>query len=239
MQYSTLTQIKTRLNNECDLFDEGFIEQDTELLGYINSAIDDAEASIHSLYEDYFLNRATITLVSGTATYSAPSDIFANKIRALQYNSTVAGNGYPIRKIKRLSEVLYYANTSASTSVYKYLITNDVTAGIKINFFPTPNESGPLIDTWYIRNAKTLSNGSDSCDIPEFINFIYAHVKYHVARKEKMQIDLATAKEEYLDQKALMEKTLTDMIPSDDGTEIEKDFSFYKDFDSSLEMRGV
>lgn len=232
MQYSTLTQIKTRLNNECDLSDDGFIDQDVELLGYINSAIDDCEAVIHNLYEDYFLNKTTITLVSGTATYSAPSDIFAHKIRALLHNVSK----YEIKRIKRFSDTLFA--TSAATSKYSYIITNDVTNGVKVTLYPTPTESGAYIDCWYIRNAKTLSSGSDNCDIPEFINFIYAHVKWHVARKERLQVDLATAEKEYLDQRALLEKTLTDMIPSDDSNLIEKDLSFYRDFDQETEFRS-
>lgn len=237
MTYSTLAQIKTRLENECDLSDDAFVDLDVELLGYINSAIDDCEAVIHALYEDYFLNLGSITLVTSTSTYSLPSDIFATKVRAFLFNPT-DGDGYPLRKIKKLSETLFYGNSSQGTSVYKYIIVNDVTTGLKVKLYPTPTaqDNGKTIDVWYIRNAKTLSAAADQCDIPEFINFIYAHVKWHVALKERSGINLAAAEKAYLDQRSLLEKTLSEMTPTDDSTEIEKDFSFYNDFDTETEL---
>ena len=231
MELSTLTQIKTRLKNDCDIYDEDFMDLDTELLGLINSAIDDAEALIHSLYEDYFLVRDSISLVSGTQTYALPSDIYANKIRALVYND--GSKKYPLQRIQRFIE----GEEAVSGEDYRFLLTNTSSSGVRLMLFPTPAETNSNLKIYYIRNAKKLSSESDSCDIPEFINFIYAHVKWNVARKEKSQIDITLAAEELSAQRQLMVDTLTVMVP-DESNQVVKDLSFYFDFDySNLDMR--
>lgn len=231
MQYFTLASIISRINNECDLSDQGFIDSD-ELLSYINAAIKDCEAIIHTLYEDYFLVRGQLTLISGQSAYSAPSDIFATKIRSLTYNDTTRLVSYEIRRILHLHEIPQY--TASNLAPYRFVVTNTLTDGVKINLYPTPAESGPLIDCWYIRNSNTLVEETDACDIPEFIEFIFSNLKWRIARKEKYGVDLETAKSEYMVQKDLLESTLRDMIPDESSNLIEKDMSFYTDFDSNL-----
>lgn len=225
MVLSTLDDIKTRLKNDCDIYDEDFIELSVELLGLINSAIDDVEAIIHNLYEDYFLVRSTISLVSGTQSYSLPSDIYANKVRSLIYNDGTAKR-YIVNKIQRFIE----AELIQTNEDYRYLMSNDSVSGAQLMLFPTPAETNTNLKVWYIRNAKRLSSASDSCDIPEFINFIYAHVKWQVARKGKDLIDLGLAEKDLAVQRQLLVDTLTDMVP-DEGNFVYKDFSFYLDFD--------
>ena len=56
MKYWAWSEIRSKIEQECDLEDEDFVRRD-ELLAYCNEAIDEAEAEIHSLYEDYFLKR--------------------------------------------------------------------------------------------------------------------------------------------------------------------------------------
>ena len=225
MELSTLTQIKTKLKNDCDIFDDDFIDLTTELLGLINAAIDDAESIIHNLYEDYFLVTSTISLVNGTQTYALPSDIFANKIRNLFYDDG-SNLQYVVWRIRRFEDTMFID----SGDRYRYVLTNDSTNGVRLRLYPTPTETNTNMKIWYIRNAKKLSAETDSCDIPEFINFIYAHVKWGIARKDKSQFDLATAEKELAVQRQLMVDTLTDMVP-DDGNEILMDSSFYRDFD--------
>ncbi len=228
MELSTLTQIKTRLQNDCDIQDEDFMDLDTELLGLINSAIDDAEALIHNLYEDYFLVRSTFTWVSGTQSYAMPSDIYAQKVRAIIYND--GSQKYEIKRLRRPMDT----ELIESGELYRYMLTNDSTNGVRALFYPTPTESGTNAKIWYIRNAKKLSVAADSCDIPEFINFIYSHVKWNVARKEKSQLDLALTEKEFTLQSDLMKTTLSNMVP-DEGNEVLKDMSFYWDFDSPMD----
>ena len=231
MNLLTLAQIKNKLKYDTDIFDGDFIELDTELLGYINEAIDDAEALIHNLYEDYFLTSSTISLVSGTSEYSLPADTFGAKLRAVHYND--GAKKYELRKIRKLSETIA---PSGQTDDFKYLLVNgtntDATGSFKLKFYPTPsaNQSN-VITVWYIRNARRLASESDYCDIPEFINFIFAHVRWNIARKEKGRIDLSVVDAQLKQQKELLESTLSDMVPTDDSNEIVPDFSFYSEFD--------
>lgn len=233
MQLSTLDEIKTKLKYDSDIFDGDFVDLDVELLGYINEAIDDAEATILKLYEDYFLKSANISLVTGTQSYSLPTDIYSAKVRALFYD-----DGTKKYEIKRIRRLIHTLNVETSDD-YQYVMTNDTvsasTGNFKIKLYPTSREtSSTNVTVWYIRNAKRLSSDSDYCDIPEFINFIYAHVKWNLASKEKLPVDLATAEKRLQFQKDLMETTLSDMVP-DEGNSIEPDVSFYEDFNSEPE----
>ncbi len=236
MEFSTLAEIRTRLENECDLFGEVFVDQsdsNDELLGYINAAINIVESKIHNLYEDYFLNKATLTLVSGTSTYATPTDIYANKIRALIYNNTQTRFCYEIKRIMRLGDPAFLSQVAANAqTILRYIITNDGTTGIKLNMYPTPQESGAVVDCWYIRNAKRLTDEDDVCDIPEFIECVYAATKWYVARKEKNMFDMGSVEKELEFQMKLLEDTLTDMTPDESSGLIQKDFSFYGDFDN-------
>ena len=47
MRFWTTSEIVEKIERDCDLEEELFI-QSTEMLGYINEAIDDAEAVIHT-----------------------------------------------------------------------------------------------------------------------------------------------------------------------------------------------
>lgn len=232
MNLSTLDQVKTKLKYDIDLFEDTFVDLDTELLGYINEAIDDAESVILNLYEDYFLTNTTVSLVSGTSEYSLPSDIFAAKIRAVLYSDGSSKN-YEITKIKKLVDTLNVPTTDS----YRYVIVNGTvsaaTGSFKLKFYPTPAETNTNVTVWYIRNAKRLSSTSDYCDIPEFINFIYAHVRWNIARKERFPLDLDVCGKALAAQKDLMEKTLSDMIPTDDAKQVSPDFSFYADYNST------
>lgn len=230
MQYQTLAQIKTKIKNDLDLNDEQFITPN-ELLGYINEAIDDIEAEIHTIYEDYFLASANIALVSGTSDYSLPSNIYANKIRGLVYS-----NGSRIYKIKKLSrsnqfeEMAFINQYISGTEDLQYKIVNaSAAAGPVIRFFPTPQEtSASAVTIWYIRNANKLSADTDLCDVPEFANYVYQFVKVRCYEKE-IHPNLAQAAVERDRLRNLMQETLRDMIPDADS-EVEKDFSFYEDF---------
>ena len=68
-EFFTLGQIRTKLKQDLDLEQEQFVTA-SELTGYINEAIDDAEAIIHGLYRDYFLTQENLSLVNGTKEYA-------------------------------------------------------------------------------------------------------------------------------------------------------------------------
>lgn len=228
MQLKTYSDIKTKLQNDLDVEDLDFINGETELLGYINEAIDDAESIIHTLGLDsyYFLSQSTITLASGTADYALPSDIYGNKIRKLFY---INGNTkYEIHRVRDLREVPFFQ----SGDDYKYILltTTGTANNARVRFFPTPAESGAYVQIWYIRNmaAMTTSTASTNvCEVPECVNFIFQHVKARVYEKMgnptlQLAVQLVEA------QKNLMIETLREMVP-DENTVVEPDMSAYED----------
>lgn len=229
MRYWTYSEIREKIEKDIDLEREVFVDVD-ELLGYVNEGIDICEGKIHSLYEDYFLTKAAITLVSGTDEYDLPTDIYANKIRALIYKN--GSDVAVIRRAKNSRKLINYevdAGTGATATAgnYEYLIYNPTAGQPKILLMPPVVESGPFLSIWYLRNANRLVEDTDICDIPEFVYFVIQYAKVKILFKE--------GHPSYPEEKARLDElevemlsTLAGMVPDEDN-EIEPDFSFYEE----------
>jgi len=228
VQLFTYSDIKTKLLNDLDIQDLDFINGETELLGYINEALNDAEALVHTLglEADYFLTPSTITLVSGTEDYVLPTNIYASKIKALFYVN--GEKKYEIIRIRNLRETPYFQ----AGEYYKYqLLTTTGTANnMRMRLYPTPAESGAFLTMWYIRNLTTMTTSTAAtnvCELPESVNFLLQHCKVRIY--EKMgNPNLQLAMQQLLIQKQLMVETLQEMVP-DENTLVEPDLSFYED----------
>lgn len=226
--YWTWAQIKAKVEMDLDLQDEGFIQQD-ELLGYANEAIDEAEAEIHTIYEDYFLTSTPLALVTDEDEYALPSDIYAHKIRAIIYKS--GDTIFPIVRIKDWNKFMKmaYETTYPATVTYKYIIKNaSAAAGPKIVLFPPARETTSSLATiWYLRNANRLTGDSSVCDIPEFVNFVIQFIKVRCYEKEghpNLQFAVGALQK----QRELMIETLSDMVPDGDNS-IEMDLTMYEE----------
>lgn len=209
MNYFTGTQLESRVRTDLDLLDEPAVSQ-AEILNYINEAVDIAEANIHTLYEDYFLNKAALSLVAGTQEYSLPSDIYSDKIRAIVYH-----NGTEIYQVKRIRGMNVFRDLKdidqfGSADRYRYILYNaSAAAGVKISLYPTSRETSSTVMTiWYIRNATRLSAIGDTCDIPEWTPFIVSYVKMkcimklrdrdpqmYISEMENLKMEMITALE--------------------------------------------
>lgn len=225
-KFYTWSEIKTKIEQDLDLEDEDFVRP-AELLSYTNEAIDEAEAEIHGLYEDYFMSRSTIGLVSGTDQYSLPDDIYAHKIRRLVYDN--GGRVYTVERIKDWHKFEEYSiqKNYGTGEIYRYFILNSTPGEPKILLVPRATETGDVIQIWYIRNANRLEDDTDVCDIPEFINFIFQYVKVRVYEKEGHP-NLPKAMQDLEQQRQQMVSTLAAMVP-DAGNEIEADLSAYEE----------
>ena len=228
MTYWTYAEIKAKIENDLDLKQETFITPE-EMMGYCNEAIDEAESEIHTLYEDYFLTKANIALVNGTAEYSLPTNIYANKIRAIVYDN--GSETYAIKRFKEFDKFLDIALTNryVTDQWYRYIIVNNsATAGMKIYLVPKAREtSSTNITVWYIRNANKITLDADKVDIPEFANFIIQYMKVRCYEKEGNP-NLPKAIQDLEQQRKQMIDTLTAMIP-DAENELEKDFTYYEE----------
>lgn len=229
MQYPTYADLKARVEREMDLIGEDFISS-TELLDYFNRAIDQTEAKIHTIYEDYFLTDAMLQVNTGNPDVDLPANIYATKIRSLIYQ-----NGAWLYQLKRLKgdrlflegQVLNYYSTGIME--FTFVIKNDsATNGVKLHLFPVPSfTASDRLHIWYIRNANRFTGAdSDVCDIPEFSDYIVTYVKKLCADKEKDYETSAVIKAELDKIEEDMIMALKDMIPDGDN-EIVKDWFYY------------
>lgn len=223
----TLADITSKIESDLDLSEETFITS-TELTGYINEAIREAESEVHTLYEDYFLDSQAISVTAGTDSYALPTDIYAQKIRGIIYN-----NGSEIYTVPKLItrsyqfEEIAVTNQYSTSMRYRYILTNNVTVGPRIKFFPNIRDtSSTAFLIYYLRDAKTLSATTDTLDIPEAYNFILAYAKAKCLAKENGGQVPGGIAIELEHQRELLQTALREKVPDYDN-EIEKDFSVY------------
>ena len=226
---STLLQLRTKIlepidSQEAISSDDDATYSVAEVNRYINEGIDSAEAIIHSIYEDYFLANEAIAIVSGTKKYGLPADIYATKIRKILFDD--GSEDYIIRRIKQLEDV----NTFESNDDYKYMLTNNLAEGIKLNVYPTPTfTDATTVVMYYIRQAKTLALDADMIDIPEFEKYVILYARRECLKKQIGNPILEYTVKELKDEEILMVGTLATKVPDEDAN-LELDTSFYDDF---------
>lgn len=182
-KFYTWTEIYAQIVSEADLADEDIIDE-TEMMGYCNEAIDEAETRVNALNEDYFLRRdRSVTLVIGTDEYALPTSIWAQKIRTIMYRNGTTS--YEVKRIPTLKKFLEYsASRALSISdpnvALRYFVLNDSADAQKIVFTPVPAEAGQYIEIWHIRQANRMTTGADKMDIPEAMNFVMAYLRERV-----------------------------------------------------------
>jgi len=227
----TLSDIREKVESDLDLQDEQFIDPD-EFKSYVNAAIREAEAEIHklNLEDQYFLSHAFLALTTGVGEYALPEDIYATKIRSIQYDRE--DKSYEILRFrgkKAFEDFLYWRRYGTETTDYKYMLTNVRGVGPRIAIAPKSFEtSSEVVTVWYIRNALELDADTDECDIPEFINFILQFVKDACKNKEVFTPD-APPSPALEKQRQLMIDTLTEQVPDGEAGAIIPDVSHYEE----------
>lgn len=229
-KYWSFYDADAKIRRDMDLIDDPAVAEQ-EMIEYFNDAIREAEANIHGLgfEDDYFLTSEPLNLSSGVDTYALPSNIYANKIRGLIYSEGLSRT-YELRPYKRFgkfSNITIDSLTPGDGYGYMYYIKNDTAlAQPDVIIVPAPTQSGQLITTWYIRSANRIKQVNDIIDIPEFITFIFAHVKKSILLKKKEFTP--DEMNEYNTAKLLMLSTLRQQT-ADDNDDVAMDISFYKE----------
>ncbi len=218
----------SKVQKELDMEGEEFV-QPTEWLEYFNDALREAEAEILGIYADYFLDLFSLPLVQGQSLYALPPGIYAHKIRSMIYAS--GSIIYPIRRIRTSTKFQDRAEILLAnpTDEYRYIIRNSATNGVQLELIPAAKEtSSQNVQIWHLRTCNVVALTTDILDLPEFVNFIYAFVKYRAQTKENAGEAPQGIVSELEHERKLMVETLTDMVPDDDN-EIEKDMSIYEE----------
>lgn len=164
----TFAEMSQKVREDIDMLeedpDEQFIKK-SEMIGYFNEAIQEAEAEIMQLHEDYFLAWDYVPLVLGQSDYDLPVNVFAKKIRHVGYsNGSIV---YPIKRIKNLNKFdrIAFAEVFTGTEDYQYHITNNSPGSTKMTLIPPARETATLaplspefhpVKRWYIRNANRI-----------------------------------------------------------------------------------
>lgn len=227
-KYWTLAQLVAKVEADLNLEDEGFVTP-SEMVGYVNEAIDEAETEVHGIYEDYFLSKEALTLVGGTSEYSIPTTVFAHKIRRITYrNGTRTYTVKRIRDWKKFEEFeLNKVGGAQSGAEYQYFLINSSVGDPKILFSPDVSESGAYMTIWFLRQANRLEVDADKMDIPEAANFVLQYVKMRCYEKEGHP-NLTKAMEDVEKERTLLTGILASMVPDADN-EIEMDLSSYQE----------
>lgn len=141
MRIWTYEEARRKVQKDLDLEEELFVTP-SEMLGYFNEAIDEAEAIIMKINEDYFLTEAPILLVAGRAVYSPPDNIYAMKIRKLRYqNGSIYYDVKRMRDHRKFGDIADFDFASSGTDDFMYYIRNDSANGFKIVLSRKPEES--------------------------------------------------------------------------------------------------
>lgn len=217
MQLSTFSTLKAKIGNDYDISDGNFCS-DTELVGYFNEAIKDAQTAIHTMHHEdkYFLTSTPLNLVSGVPTIAMPTDIYGSKIRKIFYVN--GSDAYQVNRILRLEDIVIVDPSMR----FKYLLTNG-SSGIApvINIYPTPQITGALGTIWYVREMKTMTtslvDATNVCEIPECENFVYAHVKKNLAKKTRRADLIANEDADLKTQYQIMLEALKEMTLEEDN----------------------
>jgi hypothetical protein len=156
----------------------------SELIGYVNEGIEDVEGEILKIDEDYMLTYAPMPLVTGVDTYFYPYNIYAYKIRGMQYaNGSII---YPVPRIKRkdkFEKIAFAQRFEQSAQTYEYYTRNDQDGVGKMILIPAaretavvpplPNPFTPML-LWFIREANRVPLFGEY--IPQYEQFISSAV---------------------------------------------------------------
>lgn len=234
MDYKTFSDIKTKIERELDLETEDFIQPE-EFKSYVNDAIEDCQSEIHKLgmEDEYFLTKTTLNLVTGTADYDLPANIYANKIKAIEYvNGSTIYSISRLRSLNRFEDRARINQYNTITDYYKYIIRNDSAAGKPIlELIPPSRETiNGAVTVWYFRNANTWADDDNAfCDLPEIaLQYVYAYTRYRCYDKEGHP-NQAEAKDRMMAAKQQMVDVLANMIPDEDSVMLQ-DLTIYQDF---------
>jgi hypothetical protein len=228
-RYWTYAELLAQVEKSCDLEGEIFIQEE-EMLGYANEAIDAAERIVKNTYADYFLDKATLTLVEDSNEASLPSKIYAHKIRRITYRN--GGEVYTVERVKDWRKFEEYEETQAggsTSSPLRYFLLNSTAGTPKILFTraATAAEAAATTTCWFVRQANRLSSDDDVLDIPEAANYVMAYMRFKAYAKEGHP-GLGLAVSELNSEEEALKADLADMVPDGDD-ELQMDTSFYDD----------
>lgn len=232
MAYKTKAEVVEKIERDLDLEDEEFIQVD-EMTEYINDAITIIEAHLVTLglHAHYYLTTSMISLVSGTADYALPVNIYEGKIKELVYSNGATIYGVnPIPESTTLEEI-EHLNRFSTTECYQYRLRTDAADDdYVLQLIPASRETvSNVLKIDYYRDAARVSADDDVVEVPTVaLQFLYQYVKLKVYEKES-HANYPTAKQELDELEELMLSTLQSQLADNKQNVLEMDKSIYEE----------
>jgi len=164
-----LISVQTIVDTAIDLADmrnSQFVDQSggagTELIRYVNLAYRDLYNQIVQTNEHYFSTTSTISVVSGTDTYSLPADFY--KLDGVDLQVDALSGRYLTLRPFMFAERNKFRSGLAFTNapygqVFKYIL-----AGSNIRFLPIPSLPA-TVQLWYTPNPTVISSFADTLQV--------------------------------------------------------------------------
>jgi len=150
----TLANLRTRARDLADEPSTGGFAVDARLTEYANYALAELHEILVNCHEEYFVKQETITLVSGTESYSVASDYFkTRKVYAKSGNTRWRLRKFTLDELDRLQDESSPIN--ATMQNLRYAVFDS-----KMWFTPIP--TGGSIEHWYIYKFDELSSDPDT-----------------------------------------------------------------------------
>lgn len=189
---STLLEMRTRSRQRADMVNSRFIS-DSELDYYINASVKELyDLLIDTRGENYYIDSASFSTVSGTSNYDLPVDFL--KLMGVDWvlQNNIAYNIKPFQWQERniYTNPVWFTGYSGNV---RYQLR-----GNSISLTPTPTGSAQNIRVWYIPKCPELASDSDTFDGIngwEEYAIIDAAIKMRVKEESPVQ-ELMMAKQE-------------------------------------------
>jgi hypothetical protein len=144
-KFWTFGQMLDKVQDDTDISDTDPDEQFVTFngfIGFFNEAIDEGEAEVMGLDEDYFLSKDSLIMIEGVSEYEMPENIFADKLRGIIFDDE--SERYQIRKMRRKELFLNIhraADTANGDAAYQHYIRNDIPGQRKFVLTPPARTS--------------------------------------------------------------------------------------------------
>lgn len=176
---ATLATLRSRALDAADLTNSSS-PVTARLTEYVNDGISSLHDMLVNSFEDYYRSLSNISVVSGTAAYSLPSDFYkVLKVFALSGSQRYQLKRFQLDELDVLQDEFIPYARQLSNMTYRVL-------GSQIWFAPEPNASG-AVELWYAPQATVLSGDGDTVTVYAPVSWWEEYVSLYAAVKLKVR----------------------------------------------------
>lgn len=207
----TLLSLRTQALQRADMQNSNFIDSTSGVTCEANNIINASAAELYDLlvtnFEDYYTSSSTISVVSGTDTYSLPASFY--KLLGVDLVIDSNGNAVTLKRFSFSDRNAFLFTPTMSVVGLAYL--RYMLQGQNIKFVPLPS-SASTVKLWFIPTLTPLSADSDTFDgINGWEDYIIVDSAIRFLTKEESDTSSLAA------EKASIIKRINDSAPNRDA----------------------